>query len=89
MNCNISFRQEKFQDFSEICSSRKHKIIKGEYINAHSPVTIYCEIHDTTFDTTFHKYKKSTHGLACCGKQAVRDFAKKATRDSKGKFLKS
>jgi Protein of unknown function (DUF723) len=82
----ISVRKEKFDEFLNICASRHHQLVEGEYINVKSPITIRCEIHGNTFETTFHNYKRSKHGLPCCGSQAVRDFSNKAKRNNKGRF---
>jgi hypothetical protein len=84
---NQTFRETKFKEFQEICTKRKHTIIDGEYDNVKSVFTIKCEIHNELFKSTAHNYKRSAHGLPCCGKQAVKDWASQASRDNKGKFI--
>lgn len=60
MDRSISLRNEKFNEILDICTSRNHQIIEGEYINVKSSVTIRCNIHDITFETNFYNYKWSS-----------------------------
>lgn len=87
MQRGVSYKDDKFKKFVKICVSRKHTVIKGEYLNVHSPVTIKCEIHQKVLETTFHKYTKCKHGLRCCGTQAL--LQKKLIAIAKAGFLKN
>lgn len=62
-----------FNNFLELCEKRNHKCITGIYENAHSRVTIWCNIHFCPHTTTFTNYKKSKTGMPCCKRQIQSD----------------
>jgi hypothetical protein len=63
----LNLRELKYKEFVELCESRNHEVLSGEYINAQSKVNVKCNIHNKTIETTFTNYKKCKTGLRCCG----------------------
>lgn len=49
----LSLREQKYSEFLNLCASRYHEVISGEYINAHSKVTVKCNKHNKTHETSF------------------------------------
>jgi hypothetical protein len=65
---HLSLREKKMAEFTTLCTSRNHVVISGQYINANSKVTIRCNMHNESHETTFTNYKKCKTGLKCCGR---------------------
>jgi len=59
----LTLKEKKMAEFQELCQSRNHTVIQGDYINSSSKVTVKCEIHNTSYETTFTNYKRCKNGL--------------------------
>jgi len=58
-----------FEKLNKLITWRNHELVSGEYLNASSPITVRCLIHNVTNKTTVTNYKRCKTGLSCCGKQ--------------------
>ena len=64
----FNFKKTKEKQLQNLALKRNHDVLQAKYESAHSEILIFCSIHQKTYRTTYHKYKKAKFGMPCCGK---------------------
>lgn len=54
---------------TDLALKRQHQVLQANYEHAHSKIGIFCSIHQQTYKTTYHNYKKAKFGMPCCAKR--------------------
>ena len=68
----FNFKKMQEKKLEHLVLKRNHKVLQAKYEHAHSEIHVYCSMHQQTYKTTYHKYKKAKFGMPCCAKKKTK-----------------